>query len=326
MSAGSGRTSCSCSRTSRARRGPPIRALRLRADLARSRERLVLAREEERRRLRRDLHDGLGPSLASIGLRAEASAEMLTTDPEAAKRLLDELGDEVQTTLADIRRLVDGLRPPALDELGLIGAIEQQASRLEGAVGERPPTTISLVATPDPLPGLPAAVEVAAYRIVVEALTNAVRHAEARTCQVRLTVGRGPRHRGRRRRSRATRAGRGRDGLESMEARAVELGGIVAHRPGSTWRDPSGGPPPYLRVASAGARGGGRCHRGDPLMTDPVDSHPRAHRRRPRVVPVGPAGAARDGRTTYRSSGRRHPAPRPSPLRTTCSRTSCSWT
>lgn len=207
--------------------GTAVRAMRLRADLAGSRERLVLAREEERRRLRRDIHDGLGPSLASIGLRAEASAELLTTDPEAAKRLLGELSDEVQTTLTEIRRLVDGLRPPALDELGLMGAIRQQASRLEGAVGERPPTSISLVATPDPLPGLPAAVEVAAYRIVVEALTNAVRHAEARTCLVQLTVdeelvievdddGRGL----------PTRVVAG-TGLESMEARAVELGGSL---------------------------------------------------------------------------------------------------
>ena len=232
--------------------GTAIHALRLRADLVRSRERLVLAREEERRRLRRDIHDGLGPSLASIGLRAEASAELLTTDPAAARRLLAELSDEVQTTLAEIRRLVDGLRPPALDELGLIGAIEQQASRLEGAVGGRPPTAISLDRSPDPLPDLPAAVEVAAYRIVVEALTNAVRHAQARTCRVRITAGeelvieveddgRGL--------PAPVVAGTGR---ESMEARAVELGGslrvdrrprggtrLEARLPIARWRSPA---------------------------------------------------------------------------------------
>ena len=206
--------------------GAAIHALRLRMDLARSRERLVLAREEERRRLRRDLHDGLGPSLAAIGLRAEAAGATLAHDPAEAQRLLSELGTDVQATLADVRRLVEGLRPPALDELGLVGSIRAQAERLEGP-GEGSPAEISVVAAPDPLPELPAAVEVAAYRIVAEALTNAVRHAEARTCRVRLRVGeelvveivddgRGlPR-----------RIVRG-AGLESMKARAGELGGSL---------------------------------------------------------------------------------------------------
>lgn len=207
--------------------GSTIHALRLRADLARSHERLLLAREEERRRLRHDLHDGLGPSLAAIGLRAEASAELLATDPDAARRLLDELGTDVQATLADLRRLVDGLRPPALDELGLIGAIGQQASRLETSAGAGPATTITVEGSPDPLPPLPAAVEVATYRIAVEALTNAVRHAAAGTCRVRVVVGDGLL-------VEVIDDGRGLPatvtpgtGLESMEARATELGGSL---------------------------------------------------------------------------------------------------
>jgi len=207
--------------------GSAIHAVRLRADLARSHERLVVAREEERRRLRRDLHDGLGPSLAAIGLRAEASAELLESDPAAAKRLLDELGADVQTTLADIRRLVDGLRPPALDELGLLGAIEQQAARLDGSTGSGPAPAIRVVGSPVPLPALPAAVEVAAYRIAVEALTNAVRHADARICRVRLTAGE-------QLIVDVVDDGHGLPtgimpgtGLESMEARAVELGGSL---------------------------------------------------------------------------------------------------
>ncbi len=207
--------------------GGAIHALRLRADLVRSHERLVVAREEERRRLRHDLHDGLGPSLAAIGLRAEASAELLVADPEAARRLLDELGADVRTTLDDLRRLVDGLRPPALDELGLVGAIGRQAARLEGSAGTGRGTAITVEGRPSPLPGLPAAVEVAAYRIAVEALTNAVRHADARTCAVRLEVaddlvievvddGTG------------LPAGRpSGTGLESMETRAAELGGTL---------------------------------------------------------------------------------------------------
>jgi signal transduction histidine kinase len=212
--------------------GAAIHAIRLRADLVRSREALVLAREEERRRLRRDLHDGLGPSLAAIGLRAEASAATLERDPTAAMRMLEELSDEVQVALADIRRLVDGLRPPALDELGLVGAIDQQMARLQAgepaASGSSGTPVLWVEGDPTPLPELPAAVEVAAYRIAVEAVTNAVRHAAASRCRVRLEA----------RDARdelsveITDDGRGLPadvtpgvGLESIRARAEELGG-----------------------------------------------------------------------------------------------------
>ena len=208
--------------------GTAINAIRLRNDLAHSRERLVVAREEERRRLRRDLHDGLGPSLAAIGLRAEASAASLETDPEHARVLLGELGDDVRSALADVRRLVDGLRPPALDELGLLGAIEQQARRLE-ARGSNGLTAIAVRGDPTPLPELPAAVEVAAYRIAVEALTNAVRHAEASACRVELAADDGATLR-----VQVTDDGHGLPtevvpgvGLESIRARAEELGGSL---------------------------------------------------------------------------------------------------
>ena len=233
--------------------GSAIQALRMRAELVRSRERLVLAREEERRRLRRDLHDGLGPSLAAIGLRAEASAELVDSDPDAARRLLDELRSDVGTALADIRRLVDGLRPPALDELGLLGAIGEQAARLGGAAGDdaaaAPATSISVEGRPDPLPDLPAAVEVAAYRIVVEAMTNAVRHAGAASCRVVLEAGdelvieviddgRGL--------PRVVSPG---VGLESMAVRAAELGGRV-----QLDRRTSGGTRVEARLPIAGRR------------------------------------------------------------------------
>jgi signal transduction histidine kinase len=209
--------------------GTAINAIRLRDDLAHSREALVLTREEERRRLRRDLHDGLGPSLAAIGMRAEASADTLETDPAGARRLLGELGDDVRVALADIRRLVDGLRPPALDELGLVGAIEQQARRLETGGGPYGARVIAVAADPVPLPELPAAVEVAAYRIAVEALTNAVRHADAAACRVELEA-----HAGSTLRVLVTDDGRGLPaelvsgvGLESIRARAEELGGTL---------------------------------------------------------------------------------------------------
>jgi signal transduction histidine kinase len=209
--------------------GTAVAAMRLRDDLVRSRERLVLAREEERRRLRRDLHDGLGPSLAAIGMRAEASAAVIDDDPEAARRQLEALGADVREALADVRRLVDGLRPPALDELGLVGAIGQQAARLDrGDAGAAGAAAIHVECEPPTLPELPAAVEVAAYRIAVEAMTNAVRHAGASACRVHLAAGS-------QLTIEITDDGRGLPatprpgtGMESMHERAAEVGGEVA--------------------------------------------------------------------------------------------------
>ena len=153
-------------------------------DLRASRERLVTAREEERRRLRRDLHDGLGPSLAAIGMRAGAAEDLVRDDPEQAARLLAELQAEVTHAVADVRRLVDALRPPAIDEVGLVGA---SGSRRTG--WRRPARRPSWSSRTGPLPDLPAAVEVAAYRIGTEAMTNAVRHAGAASCSLRLVGG-----------------------------------------------------------------------------------------------------------------------------------------
>ncbi len=163
--------------------GVAAHAVRLTADLQRSRERLVTAREEERRRLRRDLHDGLGPALASLTLKLDAARNLLVRDPAATNALLLELKTQTQTAIADIRRLVYDLRPPALDELGLVSAIREHAARDVSATGLH----VSVEA-PDHLPPLPAAVEVAAYRIALEAMTNVVRHAHARQCVIRLSL------------------------------------------------------------------------------------------------------------------------------------------
>jgi signal transduction histidine kinase len=207
-------------------------ALRLSADLQRSRERLVEAREEERRRLRRDLHDGLGPQLSSQALTIDAVRALMRRDPDAAEELLLELKADAQDAVADIRRLVYGLRPPALDDLGLLGALRETAEQY-GAKGP----SVSVEA-PESLPQLSAAVEVAAYRIAQEALTNVARHAGASRCVVSLAVegtsvlclevrddGRGipdPRD------HTAVRAG---VGLTSMRERATELGGSLVVEP-----------------------------------------------------------------------------------------------
>jgi len=161
--------------------GGALHARLLREDLQRARERLVLAREEERRRLRRDLHDGIGPALAGLTLKTETARALLPPGTDGASRQLHDLSEEIRRTVVDVRRLVEGLRPPALDELGLAGACAQAAGRLTSGAD----LAVSVHASGD-LPALPAAVEVAAYRIVVEAVTNTVRHASARHCDVSL--------------------------------------------------------------------------------------------------------------------------------------------
>jgi signal transduction histidine kinase len=161
-----------------------VHAVRLTADLQSSRERLVATREEERRRLRRDLHDGLGAQLAGLNVQAGALRRLIPRDPDAAEEVVVELREELRSAISDIRRLVYDLRPPALDDLGLAEALRRLAERY-GSEGEQ---LRMLVEAPEDLPSLPAAVEVAVYRITQEALTNVARHARARTCVVRLAV------------------------------------------------------------------------------------------------------------------------------------------
>ena len=203
--------------------GTAAHAVRLAAELQRSREEIVSAREEERRRIRRDLHDGLGPALAGIALGLDAVHRLAPVDSTQAAALADQLKLEVQTSLADVRRLVEDLRPPALDQLGLVGAVRQQARLLT----ERDPG-LEVTVEAHVADTLPAAVEVAAYRIATEALTNVSRHAAARHCRVGLSLngdavlvleieddGVGI--------AQSRRAG---VGLVAMRERAAELGGV----------------------------------------------------------------------------------------------------
>lgn len=164
------------------RAGAAVEIVRLTADLRRSRERLVVAREEERRRLRRDLHDGLGPQLATLTLKLDAARNTLARDPAQADQMLTEVKVQTQAAIADVRRLVYDLRPPTLDQLGLAGALREQAAQISSGGLE------VQVRLPTDLQPLPAAVEVAAYRIATEALTNVVLHAHARHCTVWLCL------------------------------------------------------------------------------------------------------------------------------------------
>jgi signal transduction histidine kinase len=162
--------------------GAAAHAAKMDVDLRLSRQRLVTAREEERRRLRRDLHDGLGPNLASMTLKLEAAHNLLRKDSAKAEQLINELIKQTQGTIQDIRTLVYELRPPALDELGLVGAIQGFIEKQDSA---RPQIDLDL---PEPLPPLPAAFEVAVYRIVLEGLTNVLRHADAQQARAHISV------------------------------------------------------------------------------------------------------------------------------------------
>ncbi len=202
--------------------GAVLHGRALTRDLQRALELAVLAREEERRRLRRDLHDGLGPALAGHLLRLDVLAgkagRVQPVDDDIAA-----LQADLRATMLDVRRLVEGLRPPALDELGLVDALTQALSRLTDGTGVR------LTVDAGPLPALPAAVEVAAYRITTEAVTNVVRHSEATECLVsvehhpgvlRLTV----HDNGCGLSSPAAPSG---NGLQTMRERAEELRGTI---------------------------------------------------------------------------------------------------
>lgn len=207
-----------------------VHATRLSAELQSSREKLVSAREEERRRLRRDLHDGLGPTLTGVAFSADAAANLITTDTSRAVELLARLRADTRSAIADVRRLVDDLRPPALDELGLLGALQQRADQMSIRADG---TAIRVVVSASGLPTLPAALEVAAYRIATEALTNVVRHARATSavltlrCENQLEINitdngppTAPWHPG--------------VGLQAMHERAAELGGTFQAGPTPT--------------------------------------------------------------------------------------------
>ncbi|MEU0479424.1 sensor histidine kinase [Streptosporangium sp. NPDC006013] len=204
-------------------------ALRMAADLQGSRERILTAREEERRRLRRDLHDGLGQTLSRMAMTINMARLSLKTSPEAADGLLRELRSGMDAVTGDIRQLVYGLRPPALDDLGLAAAVQALAGP---AAPEGPATEVSVEGD---LTDLPAAVEVAVYRIAQEALTNVRRHARATRVRVELRrepetlrlliaddgVGLPPKR-------------RSGVGLASMRERTAELGGLclISGEPG----------------------------------------------------------------------------------------------
>jgi signal transduction histidine kinase len=201
-----------------------LRARSLARELRTSRGAAIAAIEEERRRLRRDLHDGLGPTLSGIALTADAARNTMRTDPDGADELLRRLRAEATAAVGEVRRLVYDMRPPALDQLGLVPALHQQLATTRTPCGR--PMQVS-IDVPSDLPPLPAAVEVACYRIATEAVMNAARHSGTDRASVRIAiqdddltvvvsdpgVASGPWNPG--------------VGLSSMNERAAELGGTL---------------------------------------------------------------------------------------------------
>ncbi|MFB7866085.1 sensor histidine kinase [Streptomyces sp. NPDC056069] len=173
---------------------PAVASLRLQEDLRSSREQIVTAREEERRRLRRDIHDGLGPALAGLRLRVENATARLPAG-DGLRTALRDVSDDLGMAIKEVRRITDRLGPAPLGELGLTGALSQLVSSFDSSFGPSAGDSVDGVRPavgadldPSPLPPLPAAVEVAAYRIAAEALTNVLRHARATRAEVRVRV------------------------------------------------------------------------------------------------------------------------------------------
>jgi signal transduction histidine kinase len=159
-----------------------VSSQRLSEDLERERQRVAMATAAERDRLRRDLHDGLGPSLSGIALGLEAAGTALSRDPAAVPELLERTRVEADAAVREIRLVLAGLRPAALDRDGLAGAVRDVADKLQmGALG-RPDFELRV----EPLPPLASEVEECAFRIVAEAMTNVARHARADHCRVQI--------------------------------------------------------------------------------------------------------------------------------------------
>jgi len=210
--------------------GAVIHAVLLNSELQQARIHLVSTREEERRRIRRDLHDGLGPVLASFVLQADAAHDLVRTDPSQTEAILSDISNKSQSAIADIRRLVYGLRPPSLDELGLLDALQLHIRQIV------PRDIQAKFIAPKSLLVLPAAVEVACFRIIQEAVNNVVRHADARYCVISIVIDNGllliVEDDGRGIQSDQV-AG---VGLNSMRERAEELGGTFTIEPGARKR------------------------------------------------------------------------------------------
>ncbi len=148
--------------------------------LQNSREQIVRGREEERKRIRRDLHDGLGPTLASTALQLETARQLIYTKPEKGDIILKNLETKMSQTLTDVRSIVHDLYPSLIDQFGLEEALKQEVQTFESS-------TLKIdLAINGQIDNLSAATEVAIYRIIQEAIHNIHKHAQATKCSIHI--------------------------------------------------------------------------------------------------------------------------------------------
>ncbi len=151
--------------------------LRLRYD------RLQAARREERERLRRELHDSLGPVLGSVSMRAEAARNLLALgDATRVDELLTSIGASTELALGEVRRLIDELGPSVLEGSELSIALNEHVE----AYSDHFPVTV--VAHPDPLPELDPGMATTAFLVIAEAVRNAARHSGGTRATVTLNL------------------------------------------------------------------------------------------------------------------------------------------
>ncbi|MEW9528543.1 sensor histidine kinase [Microbispora sp. NPDC049125] len=162
-----------------------LHALQLTEQVRQARAATVEAAGAERVRLQRELHDGLGPSLTGLAFRADAASRLLRSDVEAVGQLIGELRTDLRAVIDDVRHIVHGLRPMELDQLGLDGALREHVAAIPRQAEREVAVEIK---APHPMPALSPAVELAAYRIAKEALTNVLRHSSARNCRITLRI------------------------------------------------------------------------------------------------------------------------------------------
>jgi two-component system NarL family sensor kinase len=205
-----------------------LHATALSGQLRQARAATVEAAATERVRLQRELHDGLGPTLTSIAFRVDAATNTLRSDTDNAEELMGEIGADLRAVLDDLRRIVYGLRPIELDDLGLLGAVRQQIAVVPAGGGR---TVAIELNAPGEVPTLSPAVELAAYRIIIEGITNVLRHSTARSCAVTIAA---DGHLDLRIADAGTPAATWRPGvgLRSIRDRAEELGGTASAGPG----------------------------------------------------------------------------------------------
>jgi signal transduction histidine kinase len=159
---------------------------------------VTAAQEEERRRIARELHDGVGPALASLNIRLRTARKLLERDHHSVAEEIEELAELAQANIQDIRRLIHDLRPAALDELGLVPALREYVARYREEQGLEVALALpalSPVEGPESDPStssghrerLPAPLETALFRIAQEALNNVAKHAQAQRVEVAMT-------------------------------------------------------------------------------------------------------------------------------------------